>query len=201
MSEILDNTDIEPLKALIKERGLKVKFIAQKLGIMPQALTNVMCKNAMFKTDTICALAAFFEVPVSRIVRFTGFEVKEEYKDRWKDNEFYPPENPEGLPSYLPMRELVDSWYMRLDEHKTISDFFNTVPRVESYLNRTLEQIKPAMEARGLNTDNIKPREEHVGLSGLIRSKLYFDEAVSMSVIYNICKTAQCDIDFILEYR
>lgn len=110
MSEVLECISAEPFKRLLKESGYFSKYVADKVGIPDNVMRQFTSGCVMFKTDRICKLASFFEVPVSQIIEFKGIEYKDLYKDRWDRASFVPPKNALGIPSYQPMRDLVESF-------------------------------------------------------------------------------------------
>lgn len=64
MSKQLDYVS-DNIKKLIKERGLRVKFVAKKIGVSDVHIYLLMNGTAKPSLDMLGKLADFFDVPIS----------------------------------------------------------------------------------------------------------------------------------------
>lgn len=58
---------VHPIKTLCTERGLKLGWVAQRLGISPGYLSSIMCGDRRPPTDFYKKVSVLLDVEVERI--------------------------------------------------------------------------------------------------------------------------------------
>jgi len=208
-----DVIDCSGIKRVLDERGMKVKFLAEKVGQIPTRMSQIMRNNTFPKTDLIARICSVYEVPASKIISFKLDE--DEKKKAWFDGReppFLPPENPEGVVTYDPLWQLVSLYLGYINEKKgteyTANDLFD---KIEPYRRRnglyTLDQTdatKKSLMARGFPEDYKSDRKRHYEAKGLIpqvRTKLRNDRPLNIRTVYDICNFFGCSIDWVMSYK
>lgn len=206
--------DFSPLKSLINERGVKVKWLAEKSGQLPNRVSQMMKNNVFPKTDVIAKFASVLKVPASQVVAFKGIEVVPQ-KKIWFDSHALPYQ-PEGditgeltyEPLRLMMNMYLDYLYEQTGKEKTVNDLFDLI---EPYRRRNglvlMDDRKrqAAMMARGYGPDYKSARTDRKyhakGLTPETRTKLKFDRPLNIRTIYDICNFFGCSIDWVMSYK
>ena len=68
--EYKDVIDFTRCKKLLEERGIKVKFLAEKTGQTPTRMSQILKNNTFPKTDLIAKMCSVLKAAPSEIVRF-----------------------------------------------------------------------------------------------------------------------------------
>lgn len=215
MNEIKDLVSLEPLKRTLAERGLKVKWLAEKAGILPAQLTNITRGVAFPKTDLLAKFAWLLRVPVSEVIEFKGIEPNANQEEWLNSHErkYEPSDNATGEPTYKPLWELIDGYLERANEGKTeglktandLLDSIEPYGRTQGFGKGLTDEARElAMRSRGFSGDYV-PRQKRIykakGLTPETRTKLRKDRPLSVRMIYDICKKLGCGIDWVLSYK
>lgn len=204
--EYSDVIDFSGIKRVLDERGMKVKFLAEKAGILPNRLTQI-CKNNVFpKSDSVAKIASVLKVPVSEIVEFK-LDVNEKKEAWFKDRVL--PYSPDGEISgevtYEPLRLMMTMYLDYInglkDSDKTVNDLLDMI---EPYRRRNgiADGTEQARKVSSKNTGG-KSKRKYItkGIIPEIRTKLKHDRAVNIRTIYDICNFFGCNIDWVMSYK
>lgn len=201
------------LKETLDERGMKVKFLAEKLGVHPSVVSDI-CRNVCFpKTDLLARICSVLNVPASKVVSFR-IDCDDKKKEWFASRElpYSPPSEPEGVLTYEPFRLMTAmylEYYNSLSESdKTLSDLLD---RIEPYRRRNglvtpvrPDFVKKSLVARGYDEDYKSERERHYERKGLtpeMRLRLKKDRPLNIRSVYDICNFFGCSIDWIMSYK
>lgn len=199
--------DFSVLKDYFKDNGIKMSFVAEKIGIASSRLTTIVRNVAYPTTDTLARICSVLRLPASRVVRFNGIEINDYFLD--KQPPYTPPETADGVVTYKPLWLFLEEY---LSEHKgkTADDLFDKIEpdrrKNNVYCGFTKEVIQKALEARGI-TEGYEVKEKRnrrdysVGLPYVTRTKLRQDRPLNIRNIYDICKYLGCSIDFVMSYK
>ena len=209
-NEVIDFTR---LKKTLDERGMKSKFIADKLGIIPTNFSKI-CRNAKLPlTDVIARIAWVLKVPLSEVV---DFKIEPDpVKAKWFDSHhlpYLPTDNAEGKLTYQPLWNFLDMYldylYQETGKEKTANDVFDLI---EPYRRRNnircgacKEIAMKSVEARfGKDYKPATRRRKYKakGLTPETRHRLRADLPVNIRTIYDICKFLGCPIDWVVSYK
>lgn len=203
--------DFSKLKRYLDGKGIKVKFLADKLGIFPNRLSQI-CKNNIFpKSDMVAKIAFILNVPVSEIVDFKI--IAGENKMKWFEGKalpYSPDGEIKGEVTYEPLRLMMNMYldylYDNTGKEKTINDLFDLIEpcKRRNGLTGTSGMYKKAMEARGYEEGYKSARDRKYKAKGLIpqiRTKLRNDVPVNMRTIYDICNFFGCSVDWVMSYK
>lgn len=212
-----DFITIEPLKRAVKEHGIKVKWLAERLNMHPAQITTMTRGLSLPKTDIIAKMAYVLKVPCSEIIEFKGIEPNPVQSEWFEKHEmkYRPPEDAKGDLSYAPLWELLEGFLETVNQSKkegeadkTANDIFD---KIEPYRRRngmgnglSEENLKKALKARGIEEGHVSLRERHYKAKGLTpstRTKLRNDRPLNIRQIYDICKYLGCGIDWVMSYK
>ena len=208
--EVIDFTQ---LKKTLDERGMKSKFVADKLGIIPTNFSK-FCRNAKFPlTDVIAQIAWTLKVPVSKIVSFTL--TCDEKKKKWFEGKYLPylpPDNAQGVLTYQPLWNFMDMYldylYQTTGKEKTANDVFDLIEpyRRRNHIKSGTDQdiSKLSVEKRfGENYEAKTKKRKYVakGLTPEVRTKLRNDRPLNIRTIYDICNFLGCPVDWVVSYK
>lgn len=206
--------EFTPLKKAINEKGLKVKFVGEKVGIRGDVLTRIYTNKLLPKTDTIARLCYVLKVPASQIVSFKI--EKDETKSKWFESKalpYYPDDNATGILTYEPLRLMMNMYLDYINEikgtDKTVNDLLDLI---EPYRRRngittgfTPETYKLALKARGFEEGYKSERTDRKyvakGLIPATRLKIKQDKPLNIRAVYDICNFFGCSIDWVLSYK
>ena len=73
-------TDSDALKSLIKSRGLKLKFVADHLGLTSYGFALKLNNKQEFKTSEVSALCELLEIKSLEQKEKIFFNLKDDYK-------------------------------------------------------------------------------------------------------------------------
>ncbi len=73
-------TDSDTLKALIKSRGLKLKFVAEHLGLTSYGFALKLNNEREFKTSEVAALCDLLEIKSLKEKESIFFKQKDDFK-------------------------------------------------------------------------------------------------------------------------
>lgn len=211
--EYKDVIDFSGIKKVLDERGVKVKYLAEKSGILPNRLTQI-CKNNVFpKSDSIARMASVLKVPVSAIVEFK-LETDEKKKSWFKDRAlpYTPAGETKGELTYEPLRLMIQMYLDYINELKdtdyNVNDLFD---KIEPYRRRNglyspsdSDAVRKSLMARGYDPDYKSDRVRHYVAKGLppeTRTKLRNDRALNIRTIYDICNFFGCSVDYVMSYK
>jgi len=205
--------DFRTLLDTVNERGLKQRFIAEKVGIAATVFSRI-CRNDLFpKTDLLAKICAVLNVPASKIVSFKIDS--DDKKKEWftsRELSYSPPSNSEGVLTYEPFR-LMTSMYLEYynsfsENEKTLNDLLD---KIEPYRRRNglvtpvqPDFVKASLVARGYDENYKSKRERHYERKGLtpeMRLKLRKDRPLNIRSIYDICNFFGCSIDWVVSYK
>jgi len=207
-----DIIDFSKLKDYLNENGLKISWLAQKVGQDQTRISQIIRNVNHPKTDLVARICSVLKVPPSAIVSFKLDE--NEKKKAWFDDRpapFIVPENPTGELTYEPLWQLVSLYLGYINEKKNasycVSDIFD---RIEPYRRRAgltysfnKETLQKSLEARGLENSKPKRKRKYVakGLTPEMRTKLKNDRPLNIRAVYDICNFFGCSIDWVMSYR
>ena len=199
--------DFSVLKDYFKDNGIKMSFVAEKIGIASSRLTTIVRNVAYPTTDTLARICSILRLPASRIVRFNGIEINDYFFD--KTPPYNPPETADGVVTYKPLWLFLEE-YLAEHKDKTADDLFDKIEPARRknnvYCGFTEEVIQKALEARGI-TEGYEVKEKRnrrdysSGLPYATRTKLRQDRPLNIRNIYDICKYLGCSIDFVMSYK
>ena len=61
---------IQNIRKIIKERGLKQNFVANRAGFTPQEFNNILCSRQLLKTESIVNLCNALDVTPNELFLF-----------------------------------------------------------------------------------------------------------------------------------
>lgn len=204
--EYKDVIDFSKIKKALDKRGMKVKFLAEKSGILPNRLSQI-CRNNVFpKSDSLAKMASVLNLPVSELVDFKIDA--DERKAAWfreKEVPYSPESDAKGELTYEPLRVMMSMYLDYIndikDSDKTVNDLFDLI---EPYRRRN-GIANGTEEARKVSRNNAggksKRAYEAKGIIPEIRIKLKYDRPVNIRTIYDICNFFGCSIDWVMSYK
>ena len=80
-------TDTEVLKELIISKGLKLKYVAQYLGLSSYGLSMKINNEREFKTSEVAALCELLEIESIEVKEAIFFKQKDDFKSTLTDKE------------------------------------------------------------------------------------------------------------------
>lgn len=80
-------TDTEVLKELIISKGLKLKYVAQYLGLSSYGLSMKINNEREFKTSEVAALCELLEIESLEMKEAIFFKQKDDFKSTLTDKE------------------------------------------------------------------------------------------------------------------
>ncbi|RGF14455.1 DUF739 family protein [Firmicutes bacterium OM04-13BH] len=80
-------TDTEVLKELIISKGLKLKYVAQYLGLSSYGLSMKINNEREFKTSEVAALCELLEIESLEVKEAIFFKQKDDFKSTLTDKE------------------------------------------------------------------------------------------------------------------
>lgn len=80
-------TDTEVLKELIISKGLKLKYVAQYLGLSSYGLSMKINNEREFKTSEVAALCELLEIESLEVKEAIFFKQKDDFKSALTDKE------------------------------------------------------------------------------------------------------------------
>lgn len=204
------------LKELLKERGLKVKWLAEQIGIFPQQITGMTSGKFCPKTDVLAKIGWVLKVPCSAVVSFPDLKPNDNQRE-WFANHalsYKVPEDAAGILTYAPFWELANGFIMSVNEKlpegqkKDVNDLLDSI---DSFRRNqgvsggfTDEARETSLRARGIDVGHKSPRERHYVAKGLTpetRTKLRKDRPLNIRTVYEICKKLGCSVDWVLSYK
>jgi len=180
----------EDMRNYMESRRMTLSELAEASGLDAPRLARIRSGETLPTAGTVARICAALGCPVSAICELRGIEYRDEYKYKYKDREFVPPEDALGLPSYQPLRDFVYEFYKEREDKKTLSDLFDTIPKDE--VPERLRGKAPRQYAGGKRIPGLVPR---------VRADIKADRSVSMRVVYKICRKLRCSVDYVLTYR
>lgn len=206
--------DFSPLRDVINEKGLKIKWLGEKLEQPANRVSQIIRNNIFPKTDLIARLCYVLKVPASQIV---SFQIeKDEAKSKWFESKalpYIPDDNAGGVLTYEPLRLMMNMYLDYINEikgtDKTVNDLFDLI---EPYRRRnglisglTSETYKLALKARGFEEGYKSERTDRKyvakGLTPATRLKIKQDKPLNIRAVYDICNFFGCSIDWVLSYK
>lgn len=211
--EYNDVIDFSGIKKVLDERGIKVKYLAEKAGILPNRLTQI-CKNNVFpKSDSIARMASVLRVPLSMIVKFK-IEADDKKSSWFKERvlPYTPSGEIKGELTYEPLRLMMQIYLDYINELKdtdySVNDLFD---KIEPYRRRNglyspsdNDAVRKSLMARGYDPDYKADRVRHYVAKGLppeTRTKLRNDRPLNIRTVYDICNFFGCSIDWVMSYK
>ena len=61
---------VQNIRKIIKERGLKQNFVANRAGFTPQEFNNILCSRQLLKTESIVNLCNALDVTPNELFLF-----------------------------------------------------------------------------------------------------------------------------------
>ena len=61
---------IQNIRTIIKEKGVKQNFVANKAGFTPQEFNNILCSRQLLKTESIVNLCNALDVTPNELFLF-----------------------------------------------------------------------------------------------------------------------------------
>lgn len=77
-------TDSRALKELIKSKGLKLKYVAEYLGLSSYGFSKKLNNEQEFKTSEVAALCELLEIKDLEEKETIFFRIKDDYKSSTK---------------------------------------------------------------------------------------------------------------------
>ena len=195
------------LKECLQEKKIKIKELAEKLGIAPVQFSMITTGVAFPKTDLIARICKELNVPASEICLFRGIEINPYFKD--KELLYKPSADARGEVTYRPLRRFLEE-YLAEHKDKTADDLYDKIEPARRRNNIsggfTEETMQKALAARGITSgyeikEKRNRRDYSVGLPYVTRTKLRQDRPLNIRNVYDICKYLGCSIDFVMSYK
>lgn len=195
------------LKECLQEKKIKIKELAEKLGIDAHQTSMIITGVAFPKTDLIARICKELNVPASEICLFRGIEINPYFKD--KELLYKPAANATGEVTYRPLRRFLEE-YLAEHKDKTADDLYDKIEPARRRNNIpggfTEKTMQKALAARGITSgyeikEKRNRRDYSVGLPYVTRTKLRQDRPLNIRNIYDICKYLGCSIDFVMSYK
>ena len=203
--------DFGPAKKLIKDRGLKIKWLAEKTGLFPSNVSLILKNEAFPKTDVIAKMCWVLNVRPSEIISFKIDA--DDRKKMWFENKelpYLPEPGSSGELTYEPLRLMtnmyLDYLYEETGKDKSVDDLLDMIEpyRRRNGFNNGLD-YKAALEKR-FGKDYVPKRSragqfKAKGLTNETRTKLKNDRPVNIRTVYDICNFFGCSIDWVMSYK
>ena len=61
---------IQNIRTIIKEKGVKQNFVANKAGFTPQEFNNILCSRQLLKTESIVNLCNALDITPNELFMF-----------------------------------------------------------------------------------------------------------------------------------
>ena len=61
---------VQNIRKIIKERGLKQNFVANRAGFTPQEFNNILCSRQLLKTESIVNLCNALDITPNELFMF-----------------------------------------------------------------------------------------------------------------------------------
>lgn len=208
----MENISFRHLKTVIRIKGITVKEVAERCGILATNLSKICNDGSTPKTDLLAKICSVLEVYPSEIVSFEGIKVNEKFEEGfWKREPL--PEKHNGELTYKPLWIFLEDYIADYNkdkennEKKDIKYFFDRIepPRrlkgieiADKYMGKKYAEEK-------FGKDYVSPRKNKTdyskGLPAATRTKLRNDRPLNLELIYQICKKLGCTIDYVLSYK
>ena len=201
-----DCIDFSPLKVTLAAKGFTRKALAEMAGTQDYVINNYIAGRAFPDTEKLAKLCAALQCSVDKVVRFSGYDVKDRFKTPWDGY---------GAPrwnclTYEPLRMLFINVY-KDDWVNKLTEVYEKIPRPEmsSEKREAIEKMKQAKAA--LIQEKIEKgeykgaknnyRTTGVGLLFEIRTKISQDKPIPLPRLYDICKALHCTPDWVMTYN
>lgn len=206
--------DFSSLRNVMNEKGIKVKWLAEKIEQPATRLSQIIRNNTFPKSDVIARLCFTLNVRPSQIVSFK-IDADEKKRKWFEDKElpYSPSFDPVGELTYEPLRLMCQMYLDYINEikgtDKTINDLFDMI---EPYRRRNglvtpvqPDWIKKNMEAQGFDAEYKSKRTDRKykakGLTPAMRLKIKKDRPLNIRSLYDICNFFGCSIDWVMSYK
>lgn len=206
--------DFSKLRDVMNEKGVKVNWLAEKIGQPTTRLSQIIRNNTFPKTDVIAKLCFSLNVLPSQIVDFK-IDTNEK-KIKWFEGKALP-YSPDGEitgdvtyePLRLMMNMYLDYLYENTGKEKTVNDLFDLI---EPYRRRNglvnivqAEWTRKAMLGKGLDAEHKSDRTDRKykakGLTPAMRLKIKNDKPLNIRSLYDICNFFGCSVDWVMSYK
>ena len=210
-NEYLDLISLEPMKRVIKDKGLKLGYVSERAGLIPNRLSCMLNSGlSLPKTDTVAKVCAVLGVPVSAVIEFKGISVNEYFVG--KELSYVPPKEIKGEMTYKPLWNFLEKY-----NEERRNDGLS-----ERSANDLFDQIEPNGRKKGLGISAANREKGQValgwgegyepkilrsrksvkrGLTQETRTKLRNDRPLNLRVVYDICALLHCPVDWVLSYK
>lgn len=199
-----DVIDFSPLKALMAERGLTLKGVADLAGTKDYIICNYISKKTLPNTEALARLCAALQCSADKVVKFTGYDVKDAYKVPWDGYG----KSRWNRVTYNPLKILFKNFYGN-DWRTKMTEFYDKIPKPD-----LSEAQKEAQQRRldGIKSYWQKKQEEEgqkksvstrhkEGLSQECRNCIASDDPIPLPRLYDICKALHCTPDWVMTYN
>lgn len=198
------------LKETIEEKGLRVRDVAEKIGVAPSVVSAVITGARLPKTDFLARICWAVGEGADSVCEFRGIEPTE-FQREWFEGigrVYAPCAEARGDVTYRPLRRVLDIYLEERNREgkarMSASDFFDKVEppgRRSGAGARGRENIKAALEARGLSADGERKTGCPRGLPYQTRAKLRHDRPLNIRTIYEICRMLGCTPGYVVSYK
>lgn len=202
--EYKDVIDFSPLKSLMNERGLSLRGVADLAGTKDYLIGNYISKKTFPNTEALAKLCAALQCSVDKVVKFTGYDVKDSYKIPWDGY---------GKPrwnklTYEPLRMLFQGVYNENWQKKLI-EFYDIIPRPElseaqeAHIKKRIESVKNYWKEKAKEEGRgpIETKRKQTGLREECRADIGANRAIPLPRLYDICKALHCTPDWVMTYN
>lgn len=198
--------DFSFLRTAIRDAGVTDGELAERLGFCVSSLRNYIHNRQLPNTEVLAKICAVLQCSVNKVVNFTGYEVKDRFKDSW---------NGYGKPrwsslTYEPLRMLFKGTYAENWKQK-LTEFFDSMPRpdlsdkqkdaIGKMLKAKNDQIQEAIMAGKHKGSKNWYKNHDKGLMYEYRYNISNDEPIPLPRLYDICKALHCTPDWVMTYN
>ena len=199
-----DVIDFSPLKGVLAERGLTREAFAGSLGIKVCTLDNYTSGRAFPNTEALARICAVLQCSTDKVVKFTGYDVKDAYKTPWAG---YGRARWNRV-TYNPLKILFKNFYGSNWRIK-MTEFYDKIPKPnlseaqKEAQQKRVDGVKSywqkKQESEG-QKKSVSTRHKE-GLSQECRNCIASDEAIPLPRLYDICKALHCTPDWVMTYN
>lgn len=177
-----------PLKTTLARRQMTKKQLCEKLPILRQYLMEqrnsynvshtvslvTIGLNSGIPVNAIISIAALLNMPISQVVLFSGYKTRDDLSFKYKKvSDFTAKSYTSVVQSYEPLKQTFDTFF---------------------YNGTSLENMLNNME-----TNN---NRKYALIERVVLEKEYiYDNLIHLPFVYDICKTLNCNIDYVLGYK
>lgn len=177
------------LKSVIISRGMSIKEVGEKIGKDGDYVSAVIRGRVIPKSDVVAKMCWSLKCYPSEIMEFTGIVRDERF---FTDDKRVPLGSEREL-SYGPLWRFL-AGYQREHPERDSKWLFDHIETPRKVSDKTLEALREARKERyGVEVEN-----KSLGLNKAVRTKLRNNRPLNLEIIYAVCKTLRCTVDFVI---